>query len=121
MVDLRKLRDVIPDHIRAMPLSWEGIAGSLLAGFGAFCPLIDIAGHHVTYFARGHGDGQIVVGAAFIGLMGALIRTRFVTSLSGIVILALLFSLYQSDIAPIVRMHHAAGNAGVFSGPLSFL
>jgi hypothetical protein len=86
-----------------MPVSKVGVLGSILAGLGAFCPLLDVAGHHVTYFARGHGDGQIVVGAAFIGLMAATIRLRFVTSIAGIVILAMLYDLYRHEIAVIAR------------------
>jgi hypothetical protein len=103
MLALRKFREVIPAERRDLPVSKVGVAGSLLAALGAFCPLLDVAGHHVTYFARGHGDGQIVVGAAFIGLMAATIRMRFITSIAGIVILAMLYGLYRHEVAAVAR------------------
>jgi hypothetical protein len=104
MVDLRKLRRFIAEQRGALPISWIGVWGSLIAAVGAFCPIVDSLGHHGTYFARGHGDGQIVVGAAFIGLMAATIRVRFVTALGGVVILALLYDLYKHGITTIARL-----------------
>jgi hypothetical protein len=115
MVDLRKLR-AVSVHFRAYPVSRVGVIGSLVAAIGALCPLVDIAGHHITYFARGHGDGQIVVGAAFIGLIAAVIRVRVITALMGVVILTMLYNLYSHELAVIARIHDAADHAGIFSG-----
>jgi hypothetical protein len=91
-------------HFRAYPISRIGLIGSLIAAIGAFLPLIDSAGHHITYFGRGHGDGQIVVGAAFIGLMAAGLRVRVVTALMGIVILAMLYNLRNHEITAIANL-----------------
>jgi hypothetical protein len=103
MVDLRRLRKFIAEQRGALPISWIGVFGSLIAAAGAFCPIVDSLGHHGTYFARGHGDGQIVVGAAFIGLIAATIRVRFVTALGGVVILVLLYDLYKHGIVTTAR------------------
>jgi hypothetical protein len=108
MVDLRKFLEAEPGQPSALAISQVGIVGSLVAGIGAFCPFLVIAGHHVTYFARGYGDGQYVVGAAFIGLIASTVRTRIVTTMAGIFILTL---LYQD-----------VGNAGgIFSRPVHHL
>jgi hypothetical protein len=104
MFDLHTLRKFIAEQHGALPISWIGVFGSLIAGAGAFCPIVDSLGHHGTYFARGHGDGQIVVGAAFIGLIAATIRVRFVTALGGVVILALLYDLYKHGLTTVAGL-----------------
>jgi hypothetical protein len=109
MLDLRKLREFITEQRGALPISWIGVFGSLVAAAGAFCPIVDSLGHHGTYFARGHGDGQIVVGAAFIGLIAATIRVRFITTLGGVVILVLLYDLYKHGIVTTAHLQDSIG------------
>jgi len=115
MVDLRRLRKFIAEQRGALPISRIGVFGSLVAAAGAFCPIVDSLGHHGTYFARGHGDGQIVVGAAFIGLIAATIRVRFVTALGGIVILAMLYDLYNHGLATVAGLQDSIwADSGIY-------
>lgn len=94
-----------------------GVVGSIAAGVGAFCPLLDIMGRRITYIANGHGDGMVVVGLAIIGFLAARLRGRVVTAGAGIAILVLLYNLYNREVAAIARIQGAAAGAtGMFSG-----
>lgn len=99
------------------PTSPIGSVGSVVAGVGAFCPLLDIMGRQITYVANGHGDGMVVLGLAFIGLLASRMRGRTVTAAAGVAILVLLYNLYSREMAAIARIQSAAAGAtGMFSG-----
>ena len=115
MIDLQKWREFIAEQRASLPISWIGVFGSLIAAAGAFCPFVDSLGHHGTYFARGHGDGQIVVGAAFIGLIAATIRVRIITAFGGIVILILLYDLYKHGLTTVAGLQDSIwADSGIY-------